>query len=350
MKSLTIGNRKIGEDYEPFIIAEMSGNHNQDLNRALNLVDAAAAAGAHALKLQTYTADTMTLDCDNKEFIVNGSAVWDGQKLYDLYDKAHTPWEWHKPIFDRAKELGMLAFSSPFDSTAVDFLEELNVPCYKIASFENNDIPLLKKIASTGKPIIMSCGMATESEITEGLATLKNNGCQDIILLKCTSAYPSLPKDINLNTIPHMRSKFNVQIGFSDHTMGVTMPVAAVALGATVVEKHFTLSRAEGGVDSHFSLEPDELKELVNSTRAVWEALGKENYGGSGQSENSSKVYRRSVYVSSDIKAGELFTTKNIRCVRPSLGLSPKYYEDVLGKVAKNDLAFGTPLSLNHIK
>jgi len=350
MKSITIGNRQIGEMYEPFIIAEMSGNHNQDLNRALSLVDAAADAGAHALKLQTYTADTMTLDCDNSEFIVNGSAVWDGQKLYDLYCEAHTPWEWHKPIFERAKQLGMLAFSSPFDSTAVDFLEQLDVPCYKIASFENNDIPLLKKVAKTGKPIIMSCGMATESEIAESVATLKNNGCQDIILLKCTSAYPSLPQDINLNTIPYMKTKFGVQVGFSDHTMGVTMPVAAVALGATVVEKHFTLSRDEGGVDSHFSLEPNELKDLVNSTKIVWEALGKEVYGGSGQSENSSKVYRRSVYVAQDIKAGELFTEQNIRCVRPSLGLSPKYYEEVLGKVAKEDLVFGTPLTLNHVK
>lgn len=350
MKSISIGKCQIGEEFEPFIIAEMSGNHNQSLARALQLVEAAANAGAHALKLQTYTADTMTLNCDNEEFIVNGSDVWDGQKLYELYDKAHTPWEWHEPIFNRAKELGMIAFSSPFDTSAVDFLELLDVPCYKIASFENNDIPLLKKVAQTGKPVIMSCGMATEDEISEGLATLQNNGCKDIILLKCTSAYPSLPQDINLNTIPNMKTKFDVQVGFSDHTMGVNMPMAAVALGATVIEKHFTLSRDEGGVDSHFSLEPDELKELVSSSKVVWEALGRPTYGGSGKSENSSKVYRRSIYVAQDIKAGELFTEHNIRCVRPSLGLSPKYYEDILGKVAKGDLTFGSPLTFDNVK
>jgi pseudaminic acid synthase len=350
MKTIIIGNRKIGLEHEPFIIAEMSGNHNQDLNRALKLVEAAAKAGAHALKLQTYTADTMTLDCDNEEFLVKGSATWDGQKLYDLYEKAHTPWEWHPAIFEYAKKLGMLAFSSPFDDTAVDFLEALNVPCYKIASFENNDIPLLKKVAQTGKPVIMSCGMASENEINEALLVLKENGCKDIILLKCTSAYPSLPQNANLATIPYMKEIFAVQVGLSDHSMGNTMPIAAIALGATVIEKHFTLSRAEGGVDSHFSLEPSELKELVESTKCVWQALGEKRFGGCGSSEQASKIYRRSIYVAKNISAGEKFTKENIRCVRPSLGLSPKHYENILGEFAKVDLSFGTPLSFDHIK
>jgi len=349
MKTITIGHQKVGKEHEPFVIAEMSGNHNQDLKRALKLVEAAAEAGAHALKLQTYTADTITIDCDNEEFIVGGSETWDGEKLYDLYKKAYTPWQWHKVIFERAAELGMLAFSSPFDETAVDFLEELNVPCYKIASFENNDTPLLVKVAKTGKPVIMSCGMASKEEIEEGVLALKNNGCKDIILLKCTSAYPSKIENANLITIPHMEKAFSLQVGLSDHSMGVTLPIAAVALGATVIEKHFTLSRSEGGVDSHFSLEPNELKELVESTKNAWMAKGKEAFGGSGDAEQASKVYRRSVYVVKDIELDEEFTKENIRCIRPNMGLSPKYYQGILGKKATQKLTFGTPLAFEHI-
>ncbi|WP_434133636.1 pseudaminic acid synthase [Sporomusa sphaeroides] len=340
-----IGNRKIGRNAQPFIIAEMSGNHNQSLERALTIVDAAAKTGAHALKLQTYTADTITMDVDRDEFhIADANSLWKGQSLYKLYQEAATPWEWHEAIFSRCKELGMICFSTPFDATAVDFLEKLNVPCYKIASFENIDLPLIRKAASTGKPLIISSGMATIAELDEAISTARQAGCNDLVLLKCTSSYPASPENSNLNTIPHMRELFNCEVGISDHTLGLGVAVASVAVGAAVIEKHFTLSRAEGGVDSAFSLEPEEMKLLVTETERAWQALGKISYGPT-EKEKASLQFRRSLYVTKDIKAGEILTEENIRSIRPGLGLPPKYYDVVLGKRAERDIKRGTPLS-----
>lgn len=342
---LQIANTNIGTAYRPFVIAEMSGNHNQSLERALAIVDAAAQAGVQALKLQTYTADTMTLDIDEGEFFIdNPGSLWKGQSLYKLYQEAYTPWEWHKPIFERCRELGLIGFSSPFDATAVDFLEELGVPCYKIASFELNDLVLIRKVAHTGKPMIMSTGMATISEIDEAVRTAKENGCPNVVLLKCTSTYPAQAKDSNLKTITHMRDLFGCEIGLSDHTLGIGAAVASIALGATVIEKHFTLSRAEGGVDSAFSLEPAELKMLAEETNQAWQALGQIHYGVTGREKRSD---RRSLYVTQDIKAGETFTEKNVRSIRPGNGLEPKYYDVILGKTAKQDIKRGTPLAWN---
>lgn len=336
----------LNSNTKPFIIAEMSGNHNQSLDRALEIVEEAAASGAHALKIQTYTADTMTLNLDNTDFQINdNTSLWAGQNLYQLYQQAYTPWEWHKPIFDRAKELGMIAFSTPFDETAVDFLEELGVPLYKIASFENTDLPLIKKVAATGKPMIVSTGMATLAELDELVHTAKEAGCKDLVLLKCTSTYPATPENTNILTIPHMKQLFeDVQIGLSDHTLGIGVAVASVALGATVIEKHFTLNRADGGVDAAFSMEPAEMKMLVEETERAWGALGKVTYGPT-EKEKASLKFRRSIYVSQNIKAGEKFTKDNIKIVRPGYGLEPKYYENILGKVAKKSMIKGTPLS-----
>ncbi len=329
----------------PFIIAEMSGNHNQSLERALAIVEAAAQAGAHALKLQTYTADTITLDVRGGEFeIQDPNSLWAGKNLHDLYKQAYTPWEWHKPLFDRAKELGMMAFSSPFDETAVDFLESLDVPAYKIASFENNHIPLIKKVASTGKPIIMSTGMATIAELDEAVTAARQAGCKDLTLLKCTSTYPATPANSNILTIPHMKQLFGCEVGLSDHTMGVGVAVAAVAHGATVIEKHFTLSRAEGGVDSAFSLEPNELKLLVEETKRAWESLGQVTYGPT-EAEKKSLVFRRSIYASKNIQVGDQLTAENIKVVRPGSGLAPKYYGQVLKRQAKANLIKGEPIS-----
>ncbi|THD17777.1 pseudaminic acid synthase [Anoxybacillus ayderensis] len=345
MIEFEVMGRKIGLNHPPFIIAEMSGNHNQSLERALEIVEAAAKAGAHALKIQTYTADTMTLNLDNKDFkIEDPESLWKGNTLYQLYQQAYTPWEWHKPIFDRARELGMIPFSTPFDETAVDFLEELDVPMYKIASFENNDIPLIKKVASTGKPMIISTGMATVAELDETVRVAREAGCKDLILLKCTSTYPASPENTNILTIPHMRELFKCQVGLSDHTMGIGVAVASVALGATVIEKHFTLSRADGGVDSAFSMEPDEMKALVVETERAWQALGEVKYGPT-EKEKASLKFRRSIYVAQDIKEGELFTRENIKIIRPGYGLPPKYYDLVIGKTAKKDVKKGTPLS-----
>jgi pseudaminic acid synthase len=332
----------VGPGHKPFIIAEMSGNHNQSLERALAIVDAAADAGADAIKLQTYTADTMTLP--GAFTIEDENSLWKGRELYDLYKEAYTPWEWHRPIFERAKERGILAFSSPFDETAVDFLEELGAPAYKVASFENTDHPLIRKVASIGNPVIISTGAATVSELDEAVRVLRESGCQQFIMLKCTSTYPSTPANTNLRTIPHMRELFGVQVGLSDHTMGVGAAVAAVALGATVIEKHFTLSRAEGGVDSAFSLEPAELRALVEESERAWQALGHVQYGVQ-RAEEKSRLFKRSVYVARDIKAGEVFTKENIRVIRPGLGLAPKYYEELMGKPVKQDLKVGTPLN-----
>ncbi|MGE7931971.1 pseudaminic acid synthase [Viridibacillus arvi] len=345
MSTINIQGKKIGNGVPPFIIAEMSGNHNQSLERALEIVDKAAKAGAHALKLQTYTADTITLNVTGEGFdILDEGNLWKGRNLYDLYNEAYTPWEWHKPIFDRAKELGMIAFSTPFDDTAVDFLEELDVPLYKIASFENTDLPLIKKVASTGKPMIVSTGMATVAELDELVRTAKEAGCNDLILLKCTSTYPATPENTNISTIPHMRELFDVQVGLSDHTMGTGVAVASVALGATVIEKHFTLSRADGGVDSAFSMEPNEMKALVIETERAWQAVGSITYGPT-EKEKASLKFRRSIYVSRNIRTGEKFTNENIKIVRPGYGLEPKYFDKILGKVATKEFKEGTPIT-----
>ncbi|QWV92671.1 pseudaminic acid synthase [Geomonas oryzisoli] len=347
MSSIQIGGRFIGPDHAPFIIAEMSGNHNQSLERALEIVEAAAASGAHALKLQTYTADTMTLDIKEGEFFIEDpKSLWKGRSLYDLYQEAHTPWEWHKPIFDRCRELGLICFSTPFDASSVEFLEELDAPCYKIASFENTDLPLIRKVAATGKPVIISTGMASLAELDETVRAAREAGCRDLVLLKCTSTYPSTPENTNARTIPHLRDLFDCEIGLSDHSMGVGVSVAAVALGATVIEKHFTLRRADGGVDSTFSLEPEELKSLVVETERAWQSLGTISYGPT-EKEKKSLVFRRSLYVVEDVKAGEPFTEKNVRAIRPGNGLPTKYLETFLGKRAAVDIRRGTPLSFD---
>jgi pseudaminic acid synthase len=327
----------------PFIIAEMSGNHNQSLDRALSIVKAAADAGAHAIKLQTYTADTMTLNIADGVFkISDPNSLWFGKNLYELYQEAHTPWEWHKEIFDYADSLGLMAFSTPFDETAVDFLESLGVQAYKIASFENTDEPLLIKVAQTKKPVIMSTGAATLADIDFAVRTLRSNGCTDLTLLKCTSTYPSTPENTNLRTIPHLQQLFNCKVGLSDHTMGIGAAIAAVALGATVIEKHFTLSRAEGGVDSAFSIEPAELSRLVEECERAYLALGTIQYGVQ-KAEEKSLIYKRSIYIAKDIKKGDLFDTNNLRVVRPGDGLPSKYYSKIIGKTAQADLTAGTP-------
>lgn len=339
---ITISGRKIGNDHPPFIIAEMSGNHNQSLERALEIVDAAAKAGAHALKIQTYTADTMTLDIDNGEFHIDDpKSLWKGTSLYKLYQQANTPWEWHKQIFDRCRELGLICFSTPFDATAVDFLEGLDVPAYKIASFENTDVPLIRNVAATGKPMIISTGMATVAELAEAVQTARDAGCRDIILLKCTSTYPATAENTNIATIPHMRELFNVQVGLSDHSLGVGVAVASVALGATVIEKHFTLKRSDGGVDAAFSMEPEEMRALVIESERAWQALGTISYGPT-EREKASLQYRRSLYVAKDMKAGEVFTKDNLRIIRPGFGLSPKYFDILIGKPVKRDVKKGT--------
>jgi pseudaminic acid synthase len=344
MHELVIGETWIGQANKPFIIAEMSGNHNQSLERALAIVDAAALAGAHALKIQTYTADTMTLNMDKDEFRIDDpKSLWKGHSLYKLYQKAYTPWEWHKPIFDRCREHGMIGFSTPFDESAVDFLESLDVPCYKIASFENTDIPLIRRVATTGKPIIMSTGMASIAELDESVRTARSAGCKDIVLLKCTSTYPATPENSNLLTIPHMRDLFQCEVGLSDHTLGVGVAVASVALGATVIEKHFTLARADGGVDSSFSMEPAEMKELVVETERAYQAIGRISYGPT-EKEKASLQFRRSLYVVEDIPAGHTFTKENVRIIRPGQGLSPKYYDILIGKKASFDIKRGTPV------
>lgn len=342
---ISIGNRKIGAGHRPFIIAEMSGNHNLSLDRALEIVEAAAKTGAHALKIQTYTPDTMTLDLDEREFhISDPNSLWQGTSLYKLYGQAYTPWEWHKPIFTRAHELGIIAFSTPFDDTAVDLLEGLEVPCYKIASFENTDLALIRRVAATGKPMIISTGMASIAELDDTVRAAREAGCKDLILLKCTSTYPATPGNTNILTIPHMRELFGCEVGLSDHTMGVGVSLASVALGACVIEKHFTLNRADGGVDSTFSMEPAEMAQLVVETERAWQAMGQVSYGAT-EAEKKSLVFRRSLYVVQDLEAGDVLSKENVRAIRPGLGLQTKYLEIVLGKRVSRDVKRGTALS-----
>lgn len=344
-QSIRLGTRQIGRDHPPFVIAEMSGNHNQSLERAMEIVEAAAQSGAHALKLQTYTADTMTLDLDEGSFhISDPESPWSGTSLYELYQQAHTPWDWHGPIMARARELGMVAFSTPFDDSAVDFLEQLDVPCYKIASFENTHLPLIRRVAATGKPMIVSTGMATIAEMDETVRAARDAGCRDLVLLKCTSTYPASPENTNIVTIPHLRELFGCEVGLSDHTMGIGVSVASVVLGATVIEKHFTLNRADGGVDSTFSMEPAELAQLVIETKRAWQALGRVTYGPT-EAEHSSIRFRRSLYVVEDLVAGQELSEQNLRAVRPGEGLPPKYLESLIGRKVNRSVSKGTPVT-----
>lgn len=341
---MMIGNREVGRNARPYLIAEMSGNHNRSLDRALEIVDAAAASGADAIKLQTYTADTMTLNVRAPGFVIEDpDSLWAGRQLYDLYDEAHTPWDWHGPIMERAASHGIDCFSSPFDETAVDFLESLDAPAYKIASFEITDLPLIRKVAGTGKPMIVSTGMATMAEIDEAVRTARDAGNTDIVILKCTSTYPATPENTNISTIPNMREAFGVEVGLSDHTMGCGVAVAAVGMGAVLVEKHFTLARADGGVDSAFSLEPAEFRNLREETERAWQAIGKVTYGGT-KAEEKSRAFRRSLYIAQDMYAGEKLTAKSLRVVRPGFGLPPKFYEQMLGKRVNRAVIAGTPL------
>lgn len=347
--TIEISGRPIGPEYSPFVIAEMSGNHNQSLDRALEIVEAAAKAGAHAIKLQTYTAETMTLDVSGGSFEINDpDSLWSGKNLHDLYKLAYTPWEWHAPIMDRARELGLICFSSPFDETAVEFLEDLSAPAYKIASFENNHLPLIRKAASTGKPLIISTGMATLAEVELAVATAREAGCEQLILLKCTSTYPATPENTNISTIPHLKKLFGTEVGLSDHTMGVGVAVGSVVLGASVIEKHFTLSRDDGGVDSSFSLEPHEFKNLVVESERAWQAIGSVKYGPT-DSEKKSLVFRRSIYAKAEISCGEIFTKDNICIVRPGDGLSPAFFDDLLGRQARRSFTRGEPLNLDSL-
>lgn len=344
-KEIEIGGRKIGPGHPPFIVAEMSGNHGGSLEKAMALAEEAAKAGVHGFKLQTYTADRVTLDLKESQFCVNDpTSPWHSKSLYELYQEAHTPWEWHKPIFERCRDLGMVAFSTPCDAEAVDFLESLDAPCYKIGSFENRALCLVRKVASTGKSVIISTGMATLSELQEIVECVRAEGCQDLVFLKCTSAYPTLPAEVNLMTLPHMRDLFRVVVGLSDHTLGIGVAVASVALGAHVIEKHFTLSRKNGGVDSDFSLEPSEMRQLVIETRRAWESLGGIVYGNT-EAEKKSLLFRRSLYVTQNIPAGALLTAENLKAIRPGFGLPPKHYQALLGQRVNRDVKKGTPVS-----
>lgn len=340
-----IAGRAIGAAHAPFVIAEMSGNHNQSLDRALEIVDAAATTGAHALKIQTYTPDTITIDLDEREFhISDPNSLWAGSSLYKLYGEAYTPWEWHAAIFERARLKGMIPFSTPFDDTAVDLLESLEVACYKIASFENTDLPLIRRVAATGKPLIISTGMATVAELDETVRAARDAGCKDLVLLKCTSTYPATPENTNILTIPHLRELFGCEVGLSDHTMGIGVSVASVSLGASVIEKHFTLSRADGGVDSTFSMEPAEMAQLVLETERAWRSLGKVSYGPT-EVEKKSLQYRRSLYVVKDMKAGDVLSAESVRSIRPGLGLPTKYLDIVIGKAIRTNVKRGTALT-----
>ncbi|MCG7496843.1 pseudaminic acid synthase [Vibrio sp. Of7-15] len=345
---ITIEGRKIGPEFPPYIIAELSANHNGDINRAFQIMEEAKKAGADAIKLQTYTHETITMDCDSEEFQIHGG-LWDGQTLYELYKGAHMPWEWHKPLFEKAKELDITIFSSPFDFSAVELLEDLDAPAYKIASFEVIDLPLIKRVAQTGKPMIISTGMANEEEILEAVTTARENGCQELVVLHCVSGYPAPAEQYNLKTIVDISERFGVLSGLSDHTIDNATAIASVALGACLIEKHVTMDRNGGGADDSFSLEPHELKALCKDSKTAWQAMGKVNYERT-EAEKGNVKFRRSLYVVKDIRAGEVLTSENIRSIRPGFGLAPKYYEDVLGKKAKIDLVKGTALALSSIK
>lgn len=341
---MKILDREIGTAQRPYLIAEMSGNHNQSLNRAMEIVDAAAAHGADAIKLQTYTADTMTLNVQMPGFVIDDpKSLWAGRQLHELYKEAHTPWEWHAPIMERAASHGMHCFSTPFDDSAVDFLESLKVPAYKIASFEITDVPLIRRVAATRKPLILSTGMATAGEIDEAVRAAREGGCQDLALLKCTSTYPATAENTNISTIPHMRTLFGCEVGISDHTMGCGVSVAATALGATVIEKHLTLRRSDGGVDSTFSMEPQELRQLREETERAWQAMGQVSYGPTA-SEIRSLAFRRSLYIAKAMQVGDVLTRENLRCVRPGFGLAPKHLDSLLGQRIGRPAKAGTPM------
>lgn len=342
---IEIAGKKIGKNYPPYIIAELSANHNGDINRAFKIMEEAKKSGADAIKLQTYTHETITMDCDNEEFQIRGG-LWDGKTLFELYKDAHLPWEWHKPLYNKGKELGITIFSSPFDFTAVDLLEELDTPAYKIASFEIIDLPLIKRVAQTGKPMIISTGMATKEEITEAIQTARDNGCDDLIVLQCVSGYPAPADQYNLRTIADISQSFNVLAGLSDHTIDNATAIASVALGACLIEKHVTLDRNGGGADDSFSLEPHELTQLCKDTKTAWESIGKVSYERTDAEKGNIK-FRRSLYVVKDIEEGELFTAENIRSIRPGFGLLPKYYDEVIGKKANQKITKGTPVSFN---
>jgi pseudaminic acid synthase len=347
---MIIGKYKISRDNKPFIVAEMSGNHNQSLERALKIVEAAAKSGAHMLKLQTYTADTLTINSKNDDFFIRDSkSLWKGKSLYELYKEAYTPWDWHEKIIKRSNELGMLCFSTPFDESAVDFLEKLNVPAYKISSYENIHLPLIKKVAQTGKPVIVSTGLASEGEIEDAVNALKDGGRKEFARLKCTSSYPASPENSNILTIPNLREKFNCEVGLSDHTIGIGTALSAISHGATIIEKHFTLDRNDGGVDSSFSIEPNDMKILVQESLSAWQALGKVSYGPTDAEKDGLK-FRRSIYVVEDIELGEITTNKNLRIIRPGKGLSPKHYEEVLGHKVNKKIKRGTALSWDMIE
>lgn len=336
---------EIGLHTPPFIVAEMSGNHNQSIDRAMEMIEVIASTGVQALKIQTYTPDTMTLNSNSSEFKINDpKSLWNGYSLYDLYSDAHMPWEWHNAIFKKARQHGLIPFSTPFDETAVDYLESLGAPCYKIASFENTDLALIKKVALTGKPLIISTGMASVSDLGDAVKTARENGCKELILLKCTSSYPADPKNINLNTIPHLRDLFNCEVGLSDHTLGIGVSIASVAKGATFIEKHFTIDRSDGGVDSAFSMEPNEMAQLCIEAKSAWSSLGKVSYGAT-DSELKSLQFRRSLYITKDVKAGCIITPENIRAIRPGYGLSTKFLEIVVGKKFSKDIKAGSPLN-----
>ncbi|WP_257265900.1 pseudaminic acid synthase [Endozoicomonas sp. ONNA2] len=343
MKKIQIDGRDIGPDHKPYIIAELSANHNGDINRAFQIMASAKQAGADAIKLQTYTADTITIDSNKEEFQIHGG-LWDGHTLYELYQWAQMPWEWHKPIFDKGKELGITVFSSPFDFSAVELLEELNAPAYKIASFELVDLPLIARVAKTGKPMIISTGMANETEIREAIETARNSGCNDLVVLHCVSGYPAPAEQYNLNTLQDMGKRFDVLVGLSDHTIDNATAVASVALGACLIEKHVTLDRNAGGPDDSFSLEPKELANLCNDTKTAWQALGKINYEKT-EAELGNIKFRRSLYFVKDINAGEVLTEQHIRSIRPGYGIPPKYLNYTIGKKVNCKISKGTPVS-----
>ena len=345
---IKILNRPISIKHKPFIIAEMSANHNQSLSNALKIIDKAKQAGVDAIKIQTYTPDTLTIKSSRKEFtITDKSSIWYNQNLYNLYKKAYTPWDWHQKIFDYSKKKGLICFSSPFDLSAVEVLKKLNCPAYKIASFEINNLPLIENVAKLNKPLIISTGLATFKEIKNAVMTAKKNGCKKIILLKCTSTYPSDPKDSNIITINDLKKQFKCEVGISDHTKGIGVSVASIAYGSTVIEKHFTLDRKLGGVDSEFSLEPNEMKSLVDEAKRAWSSLGKKKYGPT-KSELNSLKFRKSIFVVKDIKKGEVFCDENIKIIRPNIGLEPKFYKRIIGKIAQKNLKKGTPLKKTH--